>query len=236
MGHVDLCVYYTRFHVKDFMSTTQFPENDDQFEEFQVTEAIPQENGFVQIHFKDVWITHLETTLPVKAGDTLRLYGRGIGYPPRGAFINGEKVFYRTEEEDEVHQLKVRYGASAEEWLQRWDADEIVWTVEMGGLGPGYEQVIHILAAEILRYFLEKKPDADGMSDEESVAFFKELDKWSFELRHVKQLHPSGAQFDAARNLAIRLYCKGPVEVFTDLAIQDRLIMVSKHFPDVKDE
>lgn len=36
-----------------------------------------------------------------KRGDEARLYGRGIGYPVRGLFVNGRKVFYRTREEEE---------------------------------------------------------------------------------------------------------------------------------------
>ena len=46
------------------------------------------------------------------------------------------------------------YGKDAVEWLRRWDAGEGVWSIEMGGIGPGYEQCIQITAAEILRYMI----------------------------------------------------------------------------------
>lgn len=28
-----------------------------------------------------------------------------------------------------------RFGATAQEWLQRWDDNKHVWSVEMGGIG-----------------------------------------------------------------------------------------------------
>ena len=31
-------------------------------------------------------------------------------------------------------------AVDAAEQLRRWDAGDSIWTVEMGGLGPGYEQ------------------------------------------------------------------------------------------------
>jgi hypothetical protein len=40
---------------------------------------------------------------------------------------------------------------TAQEALSRWDAGDIVWTVSMSGMGPGYEQAIHVLVFEIIR-------------------------------------------------------------------------------------
>ena len=41
------------------------------------------------------------------------------------------------------------------ELLSQWDRGEAVWSVSMGGLGPGYDQAIQILVMEILRDFAE---------------------------------------------------------------------------------
>ena len=39
-------------------------------------------------------------------GDSARFYGRGIGYTVRGLFLNGAKVFYRTEQEQKREDAK----------------------------------------------------------------------------------------------------------------------------------
>ena len=38
-----------------------------------------------------------------EVGMTIRLYGRGFGYPVRGLYLNGVRVFYRTEAEQQEH-------------------------------------------------------------------------------------------------------------------------------------
>ena len=48
---------------------------------------------------------------------------------------------------------------TASEALARWDAGGSVFTLEMGGLGPGYEQVIHIVVFELIRAFKDVRID-----------------------------------------------------------------------------
>mgnify|MGYP001564857150 FL=1 len=43
--------------------------------------------------------------LDVKAGSTIRVYGRGIGFPFRGIDVDGVEVFYRSAAEDERFRL-----------------------------------------------------------------------------------------------------------------------------------
>jgi hypothetical protein len=59
------------------------------------------------------------------------------------------------------------FGADAAEWLRRWDEGRSVWSIEMGGLGPGYEQCIHVTAAEILRYMLHEQVDTSAWGEDE---------------------------------------------------------------------
>lgn len=35
--------------------------------------------------------------------------------------------------------------------LAKWDAGEAIWSVQLGGIGPGYEQTIQVLIMELLR-------------------------------------------------------------------------------------
>lgn len=113
------------------------------------------------------------------------------------------------------------YGADAAEWLRRWDAGQSVWSIEMGGLGPGYEQCIHVTCAEILRYWL-----THGDIGYEETMKHIDQDETVRKLRGI-----SGAQAGAAYNLAGHLYKHGPAKVMADEAVKDRHIQVSRHFP-----
>lgn len=108
------------------------------------------------------------------------------------------------------------YGGTAEEWLRRWDAGDPVWTIEMGGLGPGYEQVIHIACAEVIREMLGKplpepgdKPGWKLWRDQADVGLHR-ADK-------MPNMGMSGAQAGAAANIAFNLMRDGPAEMFRKL-------------------
>ena len=173
-----------------------------------------------------------ESPIVPAPGMTARFYGRGIGYPVRGLSLNGVTVFYRTDADFKEHEAIERYGRDASDWLARWDRGETVWSVEMGGFGPGYEQCIQIAAAEILRVLLVNGYDAAlWVEKEEWKRVRAEIDAAVFAVPSVSALGLSGAQFGAAMNLATIIYRRGPREALTDDAVKDRLIQVSKRFP-----
>lgn len=124
------------------------------------------------------------------------------------------------------------YGKDAAEWLKRWDEGRICHTIEMGGLGPGYEQCIHVTCAEILRHMLEANYMPELWKDE---AVWKqvrdEIEAMSHKNPTIKALGLSGAQWGAAMNVAIHLYRDGPAHVMQDDAVKDRHIQVSRDFP-----
>jgi hypothetical protein len=124
------------------------------------------------------------------------------------------------------------YGADASDWLARWDRGEIVHTIEMGGLSPGYEQCIQITCAEILRWFLDHKPDAAKCHDKETrQSVLKDLEAAIHKIEVVKRLGLSGAQWSLAVNLAANIYERGPIAVMTDPRIADRRIQACRDFP-----
>lgn len=213
---------------------TNFPEGDTQFEDVKIDKAESQPGGWA-ITRADHWSLFCPAFVGAtpKAGDTLRIYGRGIGYPFRGLFVNGTRVFYRTEAEDKDHREIESYGADAADWLKRWDAGRSVWSISMGGLGPGYEQCIQIVAAEGLRWLLERKPDVSLWDDTEVwKAFCDEFDKALFTAdKKLEPLGLSGAQASAGQNLAIQLYRNGPRKIMNDDRVKDRKIQVSRDFP-----
>ena len=142
------------------------------------------------------------------------------------------QMFYRTEAEDKEHHEIEMYGADAAAWLARWDAGDTVWTIEIGGLGPDYEQCIHITAAEVLRWFLTEKPDPEMWSDKDGWAADRDrMEPVVFEVDVVKKLGFSGAQWGAAVSIAAQLYRRGPRAIMADENVKDRHIQVCRVFP-----
>ena len=111
---------------------------------------------------------------------------------------------------------------TCEEAVAKWDRGEGVFTAEMGGLGPGYEQCIQIMAFEMVRGYLGKPIPEDV---EEFRAGLEAAAKES-----VKRLQPSGAQHGAAMSMAAQVLRKGWRAALKELP-SDRLIQVSRVFP-----
>lgn len=148
----------------------------------------------------------------------------------RGVLIDGQVVYYRTAQEQKEYSEIEMYGEDAADWLKRWDAGRTVWTIEMGGLGPGYEQCIHITCAEILRQLIARQIDFESPEDL-LKAQWEAIEKDLFEVPAVSSLGLSGAQYGAARNLASIIYRKGPRSVMNDERVKDRHIQVQRTFP-----
>lgn len=205
--------------------------DDLEFEPKEITNVRTEKDGWVIT--TDGWSFFVpDKGVEPKVGQTATFYGKGIGHTVRGLDIDGQEIFYRTPDEDKEYQEIEMYGNDAADWLSRWDSGRGVWSIEMGGLGPGYEQCIHITCAEMLRLFLAEKYNfeqikADGKWEETR----KQIDKEMFANPIVSELGLSGAQYGAAMNIAGQLYRKGPRGVMNDEAVKDRHIQVSKNFP-----
>lgn len=211
----------------------KYPQNDDQYEDVSIVKVVSSENGW-SVERADGWGFFVPKDSPVepKAGMSARFYGRGIGSTVRGLFLDGAKVYYRTETEEEEHREIDMYGVDAADWLKRWDEGKGVWSIEMGGLGPGYEQCIQIACAEILRYMLSRGYDPAKREDsEQDNSANEEVDNNGFGNPVIKSLVLSGAQWGAAKKLAFFLYRNGPRGLMKDERVKDRHIQVSRDFP-----
>jgi len=207
--------------------------NDEQYEETTVAKVRDEGNGW-GVERADGWSFYVPAPSPVvpAKGMAARFYGKGIGFTVRGLFLDGQKVFYHTEAEDkEKHEIDI-YGSDAADWLKRWDDGRSVWSIEMGGMGPGYEQCIHITAAEILRHLLECQYDVAKWDDRESwERDHKEIETAGVANTRISALGLSGMQWGAAMSLALQFYRRGPRAVMTDESIKDRHIQVQRTFP-----
>ena len=106
--------------------------------------------------------------------------------------------------------------------LENYDRGEPVFTIEMGGLGPGYEQCIQMLTMEIIRDYLGK-PGPEG----------EYFGKWADDTVSRTDKYAggySGAQVGAAKWLAYQLMKDGPAKVIERFPA-DRHIRVSNFFP-----
>lgn len=212
-----------------------YPKDDEQFEVTVIKKVDETEGGWIIVR-DDGWSFVIPDSSPVLplVGMGVRFYGKGVGYPVRGLFLDGQKVFYRTEAEEVEHREIETYGADAADWLRRWDAGRSVWSIEMGGLGPGYEQAIQITAAEVLRHLLEQQYDSKAWESKDTWdRDLKQIREAGFKNQRIDALGLSGAQWGAAVGLATSLYMHGPRGILKDSDVKDRLIQVSRSFPSV---
>ena len=215
----------------------EYPENDEQFEEQTLTGVEQNKDGGWTIKYDGAWCFFVDADSPVvpEVGMAARFYGRGIGSRVRGLFLDGVRVFYRTEVEDEERAEVDLYGADAKDWLKRWDEGKSVWSIEMGRLGPGYEQCIQITAAEILRHLLDAEYDAAGWERPDIWKRDRDLiEAAGHQNAVIKELGLSGAQWGGAMNIAANLYRDGPRKIMNDDRVKDRKIQVRRDFPQGK--
>lgn len=217
------------------MSSVAFPKDDDKFKDETIEGVEENSDGTSTIVIDGgwhLWCQEESRNYKPTIGSIARLYGKGTGHSVRGLFIDGHRMWYRTAAEDSEYQDVSLYGADASDWLKRWDEGRSVWSIEMGGLGPGYEQVIQITAAEILRWYLANKPELDGKDEEKWKLVRDEMDKAVTPI--VRPLGLSGAQWGAAVNVATMLYRRGPCGVMNDPRVKDRKIQVTRTFPNLE--
>lgn len=193
-------------------------DNDAEFEDSIITavEGSASKGWSITKRKRDGWSFWVPTDSPVEpsVGMAVRMYGKGIGAIVRGLFLDGQCVFYRTEAEQKEHFAIEAYGKDATDLLARWDAGRGVWSVQMGGFGPGYEQALQIAAFEVLRYLL----GGGSLDTADSI------------LPSIDYLGLSGAQWGAARGLAKAFHDNGPRWVHETYPAE-RHIQVSANFP-----
>lgn len=195
-------------------------DDDTQFEDSVIMAVDGDATKGWSITKRDGWSFWVPADSPVepKVGMTARMYGNGIGAIVRGLLLDGQCVFYRTEDEQSEHFAIESYGKDAADLLARWDAGRSVWSAQMGGFGPSYEQSLQIAAFEVLRHLL------GGGSIETAEDILPDL----------QYLGLSGAQWGAARGLAMAFHDKGPRWVHENYP-EDRHIQVCAYFPSAPD-
>lgn len=208
-------------------------DGDADFEETTLKTVTPEKSGGWSIQRDDGWSFFVPEGSPEpKPGMTARFYGKGLGYAVRGLLLDGQCAFYRTAEDYERHDKEQRYGKDCADLLARWDAGKSVWSIELGGIGPGYEQAIQITGFEFLRAMLSVAPDAARWKDDTEAWKADRAAVEAIAGPVVEPLGLSGAQWGAGLNMAAVFYKNGPVAAM-EMVDSDRRIQVSKSLPSL---
>ena len=120
--------------------------------------------------------------------------------------------------------------STVNELLTAWDKGETIWSVELGGLGPGYEQAIQIAAIEFARAAKDMTRTDDKKADIEK---FSGLCNDALKPIDEKLGGLSGAQFGQARWLAWQWCFEGGPAQLQERAKEQAAttIQVSKSWP-----
>jgi hypothetical protein len=182
------------------------------------------------IDFDGGWTTGIQMPdeREVKAGDTIWIYGKGIGYQRHGFAINGEVIEWQTPWERFAERIKMLAGfdrdkreraeeehAQVDEWLkelkgpylervERQIAKDPTFFIQ----GATYEVYPALMAQRVESWVREKHPDADPDWDE-ALVFVKEFEALPYK-KQKPVLHGgkedkfgvSGHQVDFALGLA----------------------------------
>jgi hypothetical protein len=129
--------------------------------------------------------------------------------------------------------LSIRPAPDAREQLRRWDNGDSIWSIEMGGIGPGYEQAIQVLAIEIVRDEIDKPlPQGENehrvWGDSTVTRVDHKLPDGSYACGGF-----SGAQVGAAKTLAYQWLTIGPAACLESMTDKTRHIQVSNFWPHV---
>lgn len=82
-----------------------FPADDKQWEEHKIVEVRDSGDNGWAIRNSSGWSLWIDKYSSVpKVGDTVRYYGKGLGFPVRGVFVAGVKVRYASEADWEAQQ------------------------------------------------------------------------------------------------------------------------------------
>jgi hypothetical protein len=117
---------------------------------------------------------------------------------------------------------------SAKDALAGWDKGDIVWSITMGGLGPGYEQAIQLLIFELIRDLADLPLPAKG--DRAAWSTWGDATVSRIDTGDNPALGFSGAQVGAAKSVAARALTVGWAKMLHEVPAE-RHTQVSRSWP-----
>jgi len=131
----------------------------------QKIEEVREVNGGYEVKRESGWLHFIDKKykLEPKVGDTMEVYG-DIGRPIQGICINGKTLFFKGELqlEDEHNKWKEKtqkeYDQRYKELMREIKDEESFITVDISGMGGGYERSCQLMLRAGIEY-LKDKPD-----------------------------------------------------------------------------
>lgn len=124
-------------------------------------------------------------------------------------------------------KIKAPWDLTNDQVLNNWNSKRIVWSVELGGIGPGYEQALQIALFTLFNYLNKHKIELENLVTVENE-FSEQFDNICYKLWDKMGL--SGAQAGTAKGTAYQFYKFGYTYMMNK-APKNRLILVSKNSP-----
>lgn len=123
---------------------------------------------------------------------------------------------------------------TAAQLVDAWDRGEIITSIEMGGIGPGYEQAIQLATIEVCREL--QGVELPEEEEEKDIALVNLLFREAlYRVEGRLNLGLSGAQAAAIINLSYRYLKAGHAATLQSARAQpieqDRFIQVSNTWP-----
>jgi hypothetical protein len=115
------------------------------------------------------------------------------------------------------------------EAIKNWKDGKTVWSAELGGIGPGYEQAIQVLLWEIVSRWDQGEVKDNEKSYPEN--YNKHVDGVTNELDKIFGF--SGAQVGVAKATAYQFLKYGYSEMMNKLP-DERWIQVDRHIPNLE--
>ncbi len=143
---------------------------------------------------------------------------------------NGNPVKQAPEQDDSIIKA-----------LEQWDSGDTVWVISLGGLGPGYEQAIYMLAFELLRGFLRFRGNETALQrfmSHDKNGRKKRVDRIIDKVNKWPGGGFTGAQVGQSRHFAFVCLAYGYEHMMKKARteIPDRVIQVSKSWTKKPDK
>lgn len=130
----------------------QYPQNDSKYQDETITQVREGDDGW-EIGIRGSAFFYLSKPSPVepKVGMTCRTYGL-MGHPIRGVFLDGQQVYYRTEEEESKRHAE-EVAASDVKKKADFEANRAVYETRVAALPEIFRRRI--------KKFQDTNPDFD---------------------------------------------------------------------------
>ena len=124
-----------------------------------------------------------------------------------------------------------QFTEDLKEAIKKWNEGSAVWTAELGGIGPGYEQAIQILFFEIMSRWGDN-PLPESTEGSYPIEFTNHVNEVVNDLDETC-FGFSGAQVGAAKSAAWRFMSYGYSNMMNELG-DSRRILVSRRCPSLE--